>query len=119
MDEFISKNESYSNNNNKLKVYTRKEDIVFNTLNKNLNIAKKLKSNFQNWYMTLPVVSFNGSKYDINLMKKYLHSSLNKNLNIAKKLKSNFHNWYMTLPVVSFNGSKYDINLMKKYLKIM
>ena len=69
MDEFISKNESYSNNKSKLKVYTRKEDVVFNTLNKNLNIAKKLKSNFQNWYMTLPVVSFNGSKYDINLMK--------------------------------------------------
>ncbi len=27
-------------------------------------------------YLALPIVSFNGTKYDINLMKRYLHNSL-------------------------------------------
>ena len=36
-----------------------------------------LKNKFISWYSVIPVVSFNGSKYDINLMKQYLHNSLN------------------------------------------
>ena len=31
----------------------------------------------RNWYSVILVVSFDGSKYDINLMKQYLHQSLN------------------------------------------
>ena len=38
--------------------------------------ATSLKSQFENWYLALPVLSFNGAKYDINLMKQYLHKSL-------------------------------------------
>jgi hypothetical protein len=41
-----------------------------------LNNANSLKSQFDNWYLALPIISFNGSKYDINLMKQYLHKSL-------------------------------------------
>ena len=32
--------------------------------------------NFFRWMVEVPVLSFNGSKYDINLMKQYLHKSL-------------------------------------------
>ena len=38
--------------------------------------ATSLKTQFENWYLAMPVLSFNGSKYDINLMKQYLHKSL-------------------------------------------
>ena len=38
--------------------------------------ATSLKAQFENWYLALPVLSFNGAKYDINLMKQYLHKSL-------------------------------------------
>ena len=48
------------------------------------------------WCSVIPVVSFNGSKYDINLMKKYLHQSLNnysQKVNFAIKRT----NTYMSL----------------------
>ncbi len=38
--------------------------------------ATSLKAHFDNWYLALPVLSFNGAKYDINSMKQYLHKSL-------------------------------------------
>ena len=31
-----------------------------------VNNAMGLKKQFENWYMVLPILSFNGSKYDIN-----------------------------------------------------
>ena len=45
-------------------------------MDKKTKLATSLKSQFDNWYLALPVLSFNGSKYDINLMKQYLHKSL-------------------------------------------
>ena len=51
---------------------------------------------FKNWCSVIPVVSFNGSKYDINLMKQYLHQSLNnyeQNVDITIKRT----NTYMSL----------------------
>ena len=40
-------------------------------------LEEKDAKRFENWCSVIPVVSFNGSKYDINLMKQYLHQSLN------------------------------------------
>jgi hypothetical protein len=40
------------------------------------NLTTSLKTQFENWYLAMPVSSFDGSKYDINLMKQYLHNSL-------------------------------------------
>jgi hypothetical protein len=37
---------------------------------------KKLKSQFENWYLAMPELSFHCSKYNINLIKQYLHKSL-------------------------------------------
>ncbi len=42
----------------------------------NVKNATSLKTQFENWYSSMPVLSFNGSKYDINLMKQFLHKSL-------------------------------------------
>ena len=35
------------------------------------------------WMIEIPVLSFNGAKYDINLMKNYLHKSFD---NIGEKV---------------------------------
>jgi hypothetical protein len=32
----------------------------------NVKNATSLKNQFENWYLAMPVLSFNGSKYDIN-----------------------------------------------------
>jgi hypothetical protein len=42
----------------------------------NVKNAASLKTQFENWYLAMPVLSFDGSKYDINLMKQYLHKSI-------------------------------------------
>ena len=55
---------------------TEDNEKLVKTFESRLNHAKSLKKQFENWYMVLPVLSFNGSKYDINLMKQYLHKSL-------------------------------------------
>ena len=58
--------------------------------------ACKKAKDIQDWCGNIPVVSFNGSKYDINLMKKYLHRSLNnysQNVDFAIKRT----NTYMSL----------------------
>ncbi len=44
-----------------------------------LRSAIKVVPQSENWYLALPVLSFNGAKYDINLMKQYLHKSLEDN----------------------------------------
>jgi hypothetical protein len=41
-----------------------------------LKNAKSLKIQFENWYLAMPVLSFNGIKYNINFIKQYLHKSL-------------------------------------------
>jgi hypothetical protein len=51
-----------------LKLYERHEN--------NSNLATSFKPQFENWYLSLPVLSFNSSKYDVNLMKQYLHKLL-------------------------------------------
>ena len=71
-DTFKERNgpsEKYDDRQNKLMKYH--ESLVTK--------ATSLKSQFENWYLAVPVLSFNGSKYDINLMKHYLHKSLEDN----------------------------------------
>ena len=72
------------------------EELIDNFVKTLYDIAQKAKNNLLekynyiierleekeaerliNWCSVIPVVSFNGSKYDINLMKQYLHKSLN------------------------------------------
>ena len=43
---------------------------------KNYEDEDSLYNKFFRWMVEVPVLSFNGSKYDINLMKQYLHKSL-------------------------------------------
>ena len=64
--KYVSRNGTPEKYNDKqLKLLSRHENALKN--------ATSLKTQFDNWYLTLPIVSFNGSKYDINLMKQYLH----------------------------------------------
>ena len=58
------------------KKYNEQKQKLLNIYECKINAATSLKSQFDNWYLALPVLSFNGSKYDINLMKQYLHKSL-------------------------------------------
>ena len=37
-----------------------------------VNSLKRLKARFLKWLCQLPVLSFNGSKYDVNLIKPYI-----------------------------------------------
>jgi hypothetical protein len=41
-----------------------------------LKNATSLKSQFDNWCLALSIISFNGSKYDMNLMKQFMHKFL-------------------------------------------
>jgi len=69
LDKFKEKNGTPDKYNDKqLKLLNFQENAVKN--------ATSLKTQFENWYLSMPVLSFNGSKYDINLMKQYLHKSL-------------------------------------------
>jgi len=69
LDRFKERNGTPEKYNDKqLKLLSRHENALKN--------ATSLKTQFDNWYLTLPIVSFNGSKYDINLMKQYLYKSL-------------------------------------------
>ena len=67
--------------------------IVKCTNDKKLIILNNLKKQFNNWFNVIPVLSFNGSKYDINLMKHYLHKALNicgENVEFAIKKMSSY-----------------------------
>jgi hypothetical protein len=69
LDRFKERNGTPEKYNDKqLKLLSRHENALKN--------VTSLKTQFDNWYLTLPIVSFNGSKYDINLMKQYLYKSL-------------------------------------------
>ncbi len=39
-------------------------------------LINEIKTQFENWYSAIPELGFNDSKYNINLMKQYLHKSL-------------------------------------------
>ena len=58
LDKFKLKNGAIETYNEKqLKLFKHYESAVKN--------ATSLKSQFDNWYLSLPILSFNGSKYDI------------------------------------------------------
>ena len=48
------------------------DHLIFMMINNQVNYennvknATSLKTQFENWYLSMPVLSFNGSKYDIN-----------------------------------------------------
>ena len=57
-------------------IYDDKQLKLLVNYENNVKNATSLKNQFENWYLSMPVLSFNGSKYDINLMKQHLHKSL-------------------------------------------
>jgi hypothetical protein len=57
-------------------IYDDKQLKLLVNYENNVENVTSLKTQFENWYLAIPVLSFNGSKYDINLMKQYLHKSL-------------------------------------------
>ena len=62
---------------------------------------KSLYSQFFRWMVEVPVLSFNGSKYDINLMKQYLHKSLS-DINETVSFAIKKANSYMALKTQHF-----------------
>ena len=68
--------DKFKTKNGSIDTYDEKQLKLLNRHETALKIALSLKSQFENWYLALPVLSFNGAKYDINLMKQYLHKSL-------------------------------------------
>ncbi|NBO67009.1 MAG: hypothetical protein EBU88_19555, partial [Acidobacteria bacterium] len=82
--EFL--NDYVNNTQNDLDTFKERNGPIENYDDKQLKSMKyfeslvskstSLKSQFENWYLALPVLSFNGAKYDINLMKKFLHKAL-------------------------------------------
>ena len=71
-DRFIEKNGPFNTFNS----YDDKQLILLKRHLNALKNASSLKAQFENWYLALPILSFNGAKYDLNLMKQYLHKSL-------------------------------------------
>jgi len=69
----------FKTKNGSIDTYDEKQLKLLNKHETSLKIASSLKSQFENWYLALPVLSFNGAKYDINLMKQYLHKTLQDN----------------------------------------
>ena len=69
----------FKDNNGPSDKYDDKKKKLSNYHESSVKKATSLKSQFENWYLALPVLSFNGAKYDINLMKQYLHKALEDN----------------------------------------
>ena len=58
-----------------------------------VNYLESLCAQFSRWLSVLPIISFNGSKYDINLMKQYLFKSLdilNENVQFSIKKANSY-----------------------------
>ena len=58
-----------------------------------VNYLESLRDQFSRWLSVLPIISFNGSKYDINLMKQYLFKSLdilNENVQFSIKKANSY-----------------------------
>jgi hypothetical protein len=60
-------------------IYDDKQLKLLVNYENNVKNATSLKTQFENWFLAMPVLSFNGSKYDINLINCFL-SALIRNL---------------------------------------
>jgi hypothetical protein len=58
--------------------------------------VESLQRQLQSWIETLPIIGFNSSKYDINLMKQYLFKSFN-NINQTVSFSIKKANSYMSI----------------------
>jgi hypothetical protein len=67
--------ERFKLKNGSIDTYDDKQLKILYRHETSLKIASSLKAQFENWYLALPILSFNGAKYDLNLMKQYLHKS--------------------------------------------
>ena len=77
IDDFIKYIHNISLKAEELNKIRYKKIIKFLEKLNNYDEENSLYSQFFRWMCEVPVLSFNGSKYDINLMKQYLHKSLN------------------------------------------
>jgi len=80
LDAYVSNNQkdldNFKTKNGPSDIYDDKQLKSLERYENSVKNATSLKSQFENWYLAMPVLSFNGSKYDINLMKQFLHKSL-------------------------------------------
>jgi len=80
LDAYVNNNQNdldkFKERNGPSNIYDDKQLKLLANYESNVKNATTLKTQFDSWYLTMPVLSFNGSKYDINLMKQYLHKSL-------------------------------------------
>ena len=81
MDAYVNNNQNdldeFKEKNGTSNIYDDEQLKLLVNYENNLKNATSLKTQkFENWYLAMPVLSFNGSKYDINLMKQFLHKSL-------------------------------------------
>ena len=80
LDAYVNNNQNdldkFKERNGPSNIYDDKQLKLLSNYENNVKNATSLKTQFENWYLAMPVLSFNGSKYDINLMKQYLHKSL-------------------------------------------
>ena len=81
LDAYVNNNQNdlnkFKEKNGLSDIYDDKQLKLLKYYEEAVKNATSLKTQFENWYLSMPVLSFNGSKYDINLMKQYLHKSLN------------------------------------------
>jgi hypothetical protein len=79
-DAYVNNNQNdldkFKERNGPSNIYDDKQLKLLVNYENNVKNATSLKTQLENWYLAMPVLSFNGSKYDINLMKQYLHKSL-------------------------------------------
>jgi len=101
IDDFIKYIHNISLKAEELNKIRYKKIIKFLEKLNNYDEENSLYSQFFQWMCEVPVLSFNGSKYDINLMKQYLHKSLadiNETVSFAIKKA----NSYMALKTQHF-----------------
>ena len=101
IDDFVKYIYEISLKAEELNKYKYRKIIKFLEKQNDYDNDDSLYSQFFRWMCEIPVLSFNGSKYDINLMKQYLHKSLadiNETVSFAIKTA----NSYMALKTTHF-----------------
>ena len=101
IDEFIKYIHQIALKAEELNRIRYKKIIKFLERLNNHDEEDSLYSQFFRWMCEIPVLSFNGSKYDINLMKQYLHKSL-KDIDETVSFAIKKSNSYMALKTPHF-----------------
>ena len=98
------------------------EELEIRRLRCELKMLSKLRQDFENYYSTIPVFGFNSSRYDLNLIKEYLHHLLIEKNVVPKVIRTgnkyigmNFHGSQF-LDILNFLGGATTLdNFLKAY----